>query len=527
MTLDRPRTLLALVMILALLLPLGGALAHEDGEDAEAEVGPLEIEARPSIVSPGERVFVEAEYELEADDEEEEDDDGDEAPDEDADDEADEADDDADDEADDDADEADDEADDDADEPDADDDAEDDEADDDEADDDAGAATEAAQVPSTVVFSVQWGDGAASETMTVTEEEVEEDEFESEAVTSRILEETGTVQVTVTATPDEGEEVSASVSIHVGNGSTRLAGENRLATGLDVARESFPEDGSAGAVLLARADEFADALSAASLALLEDAPILLSPTATLPDAVLAEVDRALGDAGTVYLLGGEQALAPAVAEAVEARGHTVQRIAGGDRIDTALQIGEFLAEAGDELDEAVIASAGDYPDALSAASFAAAGEDPVLLTGSDQLDPRVAAFLERHGDTLDEVHIAGGTQAVGQNVADALTDMGLEVERLDGRNRYETSAEIAEQLFPNPDTVVLATGGNFADALSGAAQAGRTQAPVLLVGAELPESAREYLDQRAGSIDAVYTLGGNTAVPDSVQREVNAILGLD
>jgi putative cell wall-binding protein len=139
----------------------------------------------------------------------------------------------------------------------------------------------------------------------------------------------------------------------------------------------------------------------------------------------------------------------------------------------------------------------------------------------------VADFLERHRDTVEEVRIAGGSLAVSEQVEAALADMGFEVERLSGEDRFETSAEIAERLFPDATTVVLATGGDFADALAGAAQAGRADAPVLLVGATLPESVREYLEERAGTIEVVYLLGGDAAVPDDVQNEVNAILGLE
>lgn len=338
------------------------------------------------------------------------------------------------------------------------------------------------------------------------------------------------VDAPVTVTPDRGDAVSGTVLLHVGQGASRLSGDGRLATSIDsidVARESFPDDGSADAVLLARADAFADALSAASLALVEDAPILLSPSHDVPGRVLDEIDRALGESGTVYLLGGESALSPAVIDALKSRGHSVERLAGDDRVGTALRIAEFLAQARGDIEEVVLAPAADYPDALSAAPFTADAEEPVLLTGPDQLDGRVADFLERHRDTLEKVRIAGGAAAISEQVAATLADMGFEVERLGGDTRYGTSAEIADELFSDASTVVLATGGNFADALAGAAHAGRDDAPVLLVGDELPDSVRGYLEEHAGQIEVVYTLGGDAAVPDSVRREVNTLLELD
>lgn len=491
------RRTISVVAVMAMAIPLSGVVATAH-EDSEAEQGPLEVELRPAIVPVGGTVILEAGYETddEVDDRDEVDDDVDEA----------------------------DEG------PDVDD-AEDgtdpDESDDDSDDSDDVSVRSSAAAPQSVTFTVAWGDASASEQMVVTEMERDEEEFEAEAVARHVYAGEGTHTVTVTATPDIGEPVTASVLVHVGVGSARLAGEDRLGTAIDISRDGFPEDGSASAVLLARDDHYADALAAASLALFEDGPVLLTRSADLATEVLDEIDRAMVPGGTVYLLGGEQALSPAIAANLEDRGHPVVRIAGADRVDTALQLAQFLVDADVEIEEVVIASATNFPDALAAAAFAATAEAPVLLTDPAQLDPRVAGFLAAHADTIEEVLIAGGPAAVSAEVEVELLDRGFEVDRFAGDDRFETAVEIAERLFPDATAVVLATGTGFADALAGAAQAGRLDAPVLLVGDALPEDVREYLEERTGQITTVYTLGGDAAVPQEVLAEVNAILGLD
>ncbi len=373
-----------------------------------------------------------------------------------------------------------------------------------------------------VTFVVDYGDGTA-ETMTVRGEDrraCKEKAFSRHAYATE-----GDYTVTVTATPEGGVPATASVIVQVGRGSNRLAGDDRFDTANRISQDEVGVDGDADAVLLARADQFADALASAGLASLRDAPVLLTGNAEVPQDVLDEIVRVLGDDGTVFLLGGESAIAPSVADTLTALGFEVVRISGADRIETALGIAEFLVASGAEFDEVVVASAGDFPDALAGAALAARTGAPILLTGGDVLDPRVRAFLTGLGTDVD-VLVTGGPAAVSDAVVAELEGLGFEVERAHGANRFATAAALAEQRSGGADSVVLATGGNFPDALAGAAFAGASGAPVLLVGSELPEEARAFLVARAGQVRFVTTLGGESAVPESVVAEVEEVLGL-
>lgn len=446
-----------------------GASAHEE---SESEEGGLEVELRPAIVDVGELVVVEAEYE--ADDEDGADENG--------------------------------------------------TSEESETDEEATDGVTASETGATATqFVVNFGDGSGDMDMTAAGEDEDEDEETAQASHEYAAE--GVYTVVVTATPVTGTPVQTSVVVEVGSGSARLAGDDRYGTAERLSREDFPTDNSAPAVLLARSDGFADALASASLAVLEDAPVLLTTGDTVPASVLEEIGRAMVPGGTVYLLGGEAAIPETAADALRAEGYEVVRIAGSDRVETAVAIAEFLLASGVEIDEVVVANGADFPDALSGAAFAAAFDAPVLLTGADTLDSRVADLLGRL-DAGTEVLVAGGVAAVSDAVVAELVQLGFEVERISGEDRYETSAEVAERLFPSATAVVLATGSNFPDALAGAAMAGRSGAPVLLVGDTLPDAVRDYLEDRASQITEVYVLGGDLAVSDAVLAEVEAILGL-
>ena len=90
------------------------------------------------------------------------------------------------------------------------------------------------------------------------------------------------------------------------------------------------------------------------------------------------------------------------------------------------------------------------------------------------------------------------------------------VERTLGQDRYSTASELAVEAFPQgSETVYVASGRAFPDALAGGALAGSVEAPVLLTRPdELPPATRMALQQL--DPDSIVVLGGDGAVEDGV-----------
>ncbi|MDP2300553.1 MAG: cell wall-binding repeat-containing protein, partial [Actinomycetota bacterium] len=96
---------------------------------------------------------------------------------------------------------------------------------------------------------------------------------------------------------------------------------------------------------------------------------------------------------------------------------------------------------------------------------------------------------------------------------------------LAGATRYTTAVDISRSAFPyGADTVIVATGENFPDALAGSSLAGLYAAPVLLVHTMVPAEVAEEIE-RLGASEAI-VLGREKAVPLSVDTELEA-LGLE
>ncbi len=95
---------------------------------------------------------------------------------------------------------------------------------------------------------------------------------------------------------------------------------------------------------------------------------------------------------------------------------------------------------------------------------------------------------------------------------------------MSGGNRYETSANLAAQVFATgADRVYLATGLGFADTLAGGAAAGRYSSPVLLVpGTSITGPVSAEITSQAPDFGIV--LGGTAVVTQGVQDAFEVIV---
>ena len=228
---------------------------------------------------------------------------------------------------------------------------------------------------------------------------------------------------------------------------------------------------------------------------------------------------------------------PAVLRLPLVGGDTVGRIAGPDRVATAVALSQ---EAFGEGREAVLVNADAFPDALTAGPLAATLEGPTLLTSGAALDPRVADDLRRLG--VDRVHLVGGTGVLGDAVRASLEDMGIEVVRLAGSNRITTAGVVADRMAAfgggPAATAIVARADDFADALAagglavvGGGAADRSPVPILLVDdASAGEVAR--IVQRTTVADAPLVVAGgeqavSTAAADGLGRAVQRLAGAD
>lgn len=173
----------------------------------------------------------------------------------------------------------------------------------------------------------------------------------------------------------------------------------------------------------------------------------------------------------------------------------------------------------------VLASGSNYPDALAAASLAGAYDAPIVLTEPNSLSVDAADMIEQLSPKV--IYVVGGEAAVSKSAVDTAAYYaadGCKVFRIAGDTRLETSLAIAKRVRQKStasETLIVATGFNYADALSVSPFAFAYKSPIFLCGSNgLSADAISYISG-AGFKHAIL-VGGTAAVPDRVKHQLTS-----
>ena len=199
----------------------------------------------------------------------------------------------------------------------------------------------------------------------------------------------------------------------------------------------------------------------------------------------------------------------------------VGRVSGDTRYDTMASLagrGNWVVGG-----SVILASGANYPDALAASSLAGGLDAPILLTDPNGLSNAARGRLELLCPS--RVFIVGGNAAVSPDVerhVKELLGFGCAVFRVAGQTRYETSLVAAEINPKSSDTVIVATGGNYADALSVSPYAFASGSPVLLCDSASGLAGAAVESIRSGGYSRAVIVGGTAAVPASVEGQLQS-----
>ncbi|WP_146084580.1 MULTISPECIES: cell wall-binding repeat-containing protein [unclassified Rathayibacter] len=303
-----------------------------------------------------------------------------------------------------------------------------------------------------------------------------------------------------------------------GNGPTvtRLAGTDRQGTAVEISKATFATPG-VPVVYIATGANFPDALSAGPAAAKQGGPLLLVDRDSVSQVVRDELTRLKPQ--RIVVVGSDLSVSDALATDLgQYANGRVFRLGGTDRYDTSRKIIESAFE-GTSPKGAWLATGEKFPDALSATAAAGKNSAPVVLVngGLPAADPTTVGILTRLRPPV--LTIAGSELSVSAGIQNSLTvPAGPLVTRFGGVDRYDTSEQLNRAAFPRgSETVFLATGENFPDALAGAAAAGRTGSPLFAVPPTCVP-VKVLQDIKAGGATSVVLLGGTGTLSDAVAK---------
>ena len=288
----------------------------------------------------------------------------------------------------------------------------------------------------------------------------------------------------------------------------RIDGPDRIETGINISKKYYDK---AKTVIVVRHDLFPDSMTSSVLAKLKDAPILLNPTNKLDPRVATEIKR-LG-AEEVIIVGGPDSISENVRGELKAydKDKDVERIAGVDRYGTSEMVARRVVGITGKKYTGVVASGQVFPDALSVGTFASRDGYPILLVKKDMVPVQVERAI--NDLEIKKTYIAGGTNTISKLTEAKLPSV---VERMAGRDRYETSVAIAKSKFKDGRDAFIASGEEFADALVISPVSGKYNRPTLLASRNKTSNAlvKKYIsDTRMHTITAI---GGERYLPYSI-----------
>ena len=338
----------------------------------------------------------------------------------------------------------------------------------------------------------------------------------------------------------------------------KLAGDNRYETAVKVAKENADINtvSQNGNIVLVNGNALVDGLAAAPLAASVSnmgntngnttetqplaghfvAPILLTEANGLPKAtkdymkeIIAHQQVGALDKVTVYLVGGEAVISPAVENELKEIGFRVVRAGGKDREATSLKVAKLMRDdttAGDGYDnddtkEAFLVGADGEADAMSIAAYAASQKAPIIVESRHGLSDESVEFLKgyKNAGTGLPTTIIGGEAVVSKATEEKLIEEKITVDRIHGANRQKTNAEVINTLYDNHSVnhiVVSKDGQNnkseLIDALTATSIAASKKSPIVLGTNKLTSeqiNALEVKSDRSGVY--VYQVGHGVA----------------
>lgn len=204
----------------------------------------------------------------------------------------------------------------------------------------------------------------------------------------------------------------------------------------------------------------------------------------------------------------------------------IKKIYGKDRFSTATEVSQ---EGWYYSDYAIVANGLGFADALCSTPLSKAVDGPILLTHANKLPDVTKNEISRLG--VKKVYIVGGTGAVSKNIENQIKSMGIQVQRLGGKDRFETSLLIAkemEKLVYVDDIVIVPGEEKFegADALSIAPIAGSRNMPMLLASKnEISPSIKKWIDGM--NANNTYVVGQTGAISDKAIKDIPSVVKIN
>lgn len=198
---------------------------------------------------------------------------------------------------------------------------------------------------------------------------------------------------------------------------------------------------------------------------------------------------------------------------------SIRRIGGDSRYSTSVNIAKNLYTG--NVDTIMLVNSKKYADILSSVPVANKLNAPILYTEYNKIPHEVFEFIKNK--SVKNIILIGGKDSISERQKDYLEKSNLKVERISGKNRYDTSINLNKIFLDNTgkiEEVIITSGQNYSDALSITPYAIKNKLPIFITdGRILDSSIKDILSKNSGI--KAYVIGGKNSISDEVVLELN------
>lgn len=295
----------------------------------------------------------------------------------------------------------------------------------------------------------------------------------------------------------------------------RIEGKNRFQVAEKVMMDFYKNSKK---IVLVSALKFPDNISSTVMSQ-GNIPILYTYSDKLNDSTEKVLKEKKLD--EVIIIGGEKSVSKDVENHIKNDLKiNVVRYDGEDRYEVNTKIvSEKFKSNSSEKQNLVVASGEVFADAINSTSLAQKNNAPIILVSKNKMSSSTKDYLQSFGgNNIGEIYVVGGQNTVSDKVLKEIRSItNVKPKRINGRDRYTTSVQVAKASFATPSKVIFASGEVFVDALVAAPLSQKLNAPILLVTKNsIDSSVKTYVGNN--TFEKMYIVGGKNTVSDKVKE---------
>ena len=188
-------------------------------------------------------------------------------------------------------------------------------------------------------------------------------------------------------------------------------------------------------------------------------------------------------------------------------------LAGEDRFETAITISNSWKKS----QEAILVNSTATSDLLCATVLSSQIDCPILLTDKNKINESTINEIKRLN--VNKLYLIGGADVINESIEKELNRDSIKTERISGKNRYETSINVANKInkLKKLDTVILVNGEHsVADAVSISPVAGNKNIPVIICKDKEAQIQIEWME--SNNIKNSYIIGGEDVIHETIEN---------